>query len=135
MSVILLAAVLAVQSSDLRDADAVARLLGSLRTADPAVCELAGRSITNYGGWFGLTTEDPAGAPFCLYSLLPIALYALLVCTDSTLRNKSLRIGVYSIAGAFIQLIGYGTGFWRAWWNRCICGKDEFEAFKKNFYK
>ena len=76
-----------------------------------------------------------AGAPFCLYSLLPIALYALLVCTDSTLRNKSLRIGVYSIAAAFIQLIGYGTGFWRAWWNRCICGKDEFEAFKKNFYK
>ena len=76
-----------------------------------------------------------AGAPFCLYSLLPIALYALLVCTDSTLRNKSLRIGVYSIATAFIQLVGYGTGFWRAWWNRCICGKDEFEAFKKNFYK
>lgn len=76
-----------------------------------------------------------AGAPLCLYSLLPIALYALLVCTDSTLRNKSLRIGVYSIAAAFIQLIGYGTGFWRAWWNRCICGKDEFEAFKKNFYK
>lgn len=76
-----------------------------------------------------------AGAPFCLYSLLPIALYALLVCTDSTLRNKSLRIGVYSIAAAFIQLVGYGTGFWRAWWNRCICGKDEFEAFKKNFYK
>ena len=76
-----------------------------------------------------------AGAPLCLYSLLPIALYALLVCTDSTLRNKRLRIGVYSIAAAFIQLIGYGTGFWRAWWNRCICGKDEFEAFKKNFYK
>ena len=76
-----------------------------------------------------------AGAPFCPYSLLPIALYALLVYTDSALRNKSLRIGVYSIAAAFIQLIGYGTGFWRAWWNRCICGKDEFEAFKKNFYK
>lgn len=76
-----------------------------------------------------------AGTPFCPYSLLPIALYALLVCTDSTLRNKSLRIGVYSIAAAFIQLIGYGTGFWRAWWSRCICGKDEFEAFKKNFYK
>ena len=70
------------------------------------------------------------------YSLLPVlhcthCLYA----RTSALRNKSLRIGVYSIAAAFIQLIGYGTGFWRAWWNRCICGKDEFEAFKKNFYK
>jgi GT2 family glycosyltransferase len=76
-----------------------------------------------------------AGAPFCLYSLLPVALYALLVCTDSAIQNKSLRIGLYSIAASFIQLIGYGTGFWRAWWNRCILGKDEFEAFKKNFYK
>ena len=76
-----------------------------------------------------------ASALFCPYSLLPIALYALLVCTDSAIRNKSLRIGIYSIAASFIQLIGYGTGFWRAWWNRCILGKDEFEAFKKNFYK
>ena len=71
------------------------------------------------------------GAPFCLYSLTPIALYALLVC----IQNRSLRIGIYSIAASFIQLIGYGTGFWRAWWNRCILGQDEFEAFKKNFYK
>lgn len=75
------------------------------------------------------------GAPFCLYSPAPIALYALLVCIDSSIRNRSLRIGIYSIAASFIQLIGYGTGFWRAWWNRCVRGKDEFEAFKKNFYK
>lgn len=75
------------------------------------------------------------GAPFCLYSLAPIILYALLVCVDSAVQNRSLLIGIYSIAASFIQLIGYGTGFWRAWWNRCIRGKDEFEAFKKNFYK
>ena len=77
----------------------------------------------------------PAGNAFCPYSLLPIALYALLVCMDSTIRNRSLSIGLYSVAASFIQLIGYGTGFLRAWWNRCILGKDEFEAFKKNFYK
>ena len=75
------------------------------------------------------------GTPFYPYSLLPIALYALLVCMDSTIRNRSLSIGLYSVAASFIQLIGYGTGFLRAWWNRCILGKDEFEAFKKNFYK
>lgn len=74
-------------------------------------------------------------APFCIYSLTPILLYALLVCIDSTIQNKSLRIGLYSVAASFIQLIGYGTGFWRAWWQRCIRGRDEFEAFKKNFYK
>lgn len=72
---------------------------------------------------------------FCKYSLLPIVLYALLVCCDSSIRNRSLRIGLYSIAASFIQLIGYGAGFWRAWWHRCMLRKDDFEAFKKNFYK
>ena len=75
------------------------------------------------------------GTPFCLFSFTLIILYALLVCMDSTIQNKSLTIGIYSIAAAFIQLIGYGTGFWRAWWQRCVRGKDEFEAFQKNFYK
>lgn len=75
------------------------------------------------------------GSLFCLYSLLPILLYAVLVCIDSSLQNHSLRIGIYSIAAAFIQLTGYGTGFWRAWWQRCVLGRDTFEAFKKNFYK
>ena len=51
------------------------------------------------------------GSLFCLFSFTPIILYALLVCIDSTIQNKSLSIGVYSIAAAFIQLIGYGTGF------------------------
>lgn len=74
-------------------------------------------------------------APICLYSLVPLLLYALLVCVDSAIQNRSLTIGVYSIAAAYIQLIGYGTGFWRAWWKRCVLGRDEFEAFKKNFYK
>ena len=71
----------------------------------------------------------------CPYASLPLLLYALLVCTDSAIRNHSLRIGIYSIAAAYVQLIGYGTGFWRAWWRRCVCHKGEFEAFKKNFYK
>ncbi|UVQ21210.1 glycosyltransferase [Bacteroides thetaiotaomicron] len=66
---------------------------------------------------------------------LPLLLYSLVVCVDSTIRNRSLWIGMLSITASFIQLIGYGTGFWRAWWQRCIRGKDEFEAFQKNFYK
>lgn len=75
------------------------------------------------------------GTPFCLFSFTPIILYGLLVCLDSTIQNKSLHIGVCSISAAFIQLIGYGTGFWRAWWQRCVREKDEFEAFRSNFYK
>lgn len=75
------------------------------------------------------------GSFFCLYSLIPIILYALLVCIDSTCRNHSLRIGIYSVAASFIQLIGYGTGFWRAWWERCILKRGEFGAFQRTFYK
>lgn len=75
------------------------------------------------------------GAFLCPWALLPLALYALLVCMDSTWQNQSLRIGLESVAAAYIQLLGYGTGFWRAWWKRCVRGKGEFEAFKKNFYK
>lgn len=75
------------------------------------------------------------GSFFCLYSLIPIVLYALLVCIDSTCRNHSLRIGIYSVATSFIQLIGYGTGFWRAWWERCILKRGEFGAFQRTFYK
>ena len=68
-------------------------------------------------------------------SLSLLVLFALIVCIDSTLQNKSLKIGLLSIAASFIQLTGYGTGFLRAWWKRCVCGKSEFAAFEKNFYK
>lgn len=75
-----------------------------------------------------------AATPFCLFSPVPILLYALLVGTDATFRQKSLSVGLCSIAASFVQLIGYGTGFWRAWWQRCVRGKDEFEAFRNSFY-
>ena len=68
-------------------------------------------------------------------SLSLLVLFALIVFVDSTLQNKSLKIGLLSIAASFIQLTGYGTGFLRAWWKRCVCGKSEFAAFEKNFYK
>ena len=74
-------------------------------------------------------------APWCLWSLLPLVVFALLVCIDSACRNGSLRIGLYSIAAAFIQLAGYGTGFLRAWWHRCVQDRGEMEAFRKTFYK
>ena len=75
------------------------------------------------------------GAIFCLYSLLPLALFALIIWIDATIRNHNALIGLYAVAASYVQLIGYGTGFWRAWWERCVLGRNEFEAFKKNFYK
>lgn len=67
--------------------------------------------------------------------LLLLALYAVLIFVDSSIANKSVKIGALSIVASFIQLTGYGTGFIRAWWQRCVLGRDEFSAFNKNFYK
>lgn len=67
--------------------------------------------------------------------LLPLVLYALLICIDSARANHSIAIGVRSIAAAYVQLMGYGFGFIEAWWKRCVRGKSEFAAFEKTFYK
>lgn len=72
---------------------------------------------------------------WALASLLPLALYALLIFLDSSRVNKSAKVGLLSIPAAFTQLMGYGLGFLKAWWLRCVQGKDEFTAFEKNFYK
>lgn len=74
-------------------------------------------------------------SPFCIWSLSLIALFAVIIFLDSSVQNRSLAIGALSVGAAFIQLIGYGSGFLRAWWQRCVLGRDEFSAFQKNFYK
>ena len=72
---------------------------------------------------------------WCPCALLPLLLYGAIVCIDSSIRNRSLWVGLLSIPAAFTQLMGYGLGFIESWWKRCVLGKDEFTAFEKNFYK
>jgi Glycosyltransferases, probably involved in cell wall biogenesis len=67
------------------------------------------------------------------FFLLPI-LFALAVFFDSSIKNKSVRIGFLSIVASYIQLTGYGLGFLSAFWNRIILKQKEFSAFEKNFY-
>jgi hypothetical protein len=71
----------------------------------------------------------------CIGPWIPIVLYALIIMTDSSVRNRSLRVGLLSVPAAFVQLMGYGLGFIESWWKRCVQGKDEFQAFEKTFYK
>lgn len=75
------------------------------------------------------------GFALCELAPLPLVLYSLLLFIDSTVQNKSPRIGFISIGAAFVQLMGYGFGFLSAWWKRCVLGRDEFSAFNKTFYK
>ena len=71
----------------------------------------------------------------CFAPWIPILLYSLLIFTDSSVRNRSLRVGLLSVPAAFTQLMGYGLGFIESWWKRCVLKQDEFTAFEKNFYK
>src|SRR5687767_1580593 len=63
MTALFLAAALATQQPVLRDAGAVNTLLASLRTADPSVCEMAGRTLTNQWSWGGDLSDEPMPEP------------------------------------------------------------------------
>ena len=75
------------------------------------------------------------GSLFCAWSLLPLGFFCLLIFVDSSIQNKSIKIGFLSITASFIQLLGYGCGFLDAAWNRLVLKKEEFSAFQKTFYK
>ena len=71
----------------------------------------------------------------CFAPWIPILFYSLLICFDSSIKNKSLKVGILSIPAAFVQLMGYGLGFIESWWKRCVRGQDEYQAFEHTFYK
>jgi GT2 family glycosyltransferase len=69
-------------------------------------------------------------------ALAPPLLYSVLIFVDSLVQNRSLKVATLSIYASFVQLLGYGTGFIRAWWLRCVCGRnEELQAFRDNFYQ
>ena len=72
---------------------------------------------------------------FCILALLPLLLYSGIIFIDSSIRNRSLWVGLLSIPAAFVQLTGYGLGFIEAWLKRCLLKQDEFTAFERTFYK
>lgn len=76
-----------------------------------------------------------AGSLVCPWSLLPLAAFSLLILADATRAERNVGTGLRAVAAAFVQLTGYGSGFIRAWWQRCVLGRGEFDAFRKNFYK
>lgn len=41
-----------------------------------------------------------------------LAIFATAIAIDSTLLNKSSKVGVLSVGAAFVQLTAYGVGFW-----------------------
>ncbi|MGI6243266.1 MAG: glycosyltransferase [Prevotella sp.] len=87
------------------------------------------------GVFVGPYVDPPFGLMICTAALLPPVLYSLIIFIDSSICNRSIKIGLLSIHAAFTQLIGYGCGFLDAWWKRCIKDRDEYSAYSKNFYQ
>lgn len=61
-------------------------------------------------------------------------LYSLAIFTDSLRLYKSFKIACYSIAAAWVQTTGYGTGFLSGAWRRLVLRQAGFSAFEKKFY-
>ena len=117
-------------------------LLGALAFHIQSYCKLYHRSIPYEASATHRKLRkkakewDETAVPHSLLSLAPLLLFSLIICIDSAMLNRSLKIGLLSVLASFIQLLGYGTGFIRAWWARCVMGRnEELQAFKKSFYK
>lgn len=62
-------------------------------------------------------------------------LYFLAIFIVSTLQNKSLKIGFFSLFAVVTQFYGYGTGFLKSFWNIKLLKKKPQEVFPELFFK
>ncbi|MDI9859741.1 glycosyltransferase [Flectobacillus roseus] len=56
--------------------------------------------------------------PFFYLAIGIFALYTLLNFIDSTLKNKSIQVGLLSVIAVYVQLVGYGIGFITEGWKK-----------------
>ena len=49
--------------------------------------------------------------PILIFSIIILLIYVILNFTDSTLKNKSIKVGLLSVIAVFVQLFAYGLGF------------------------
>lgn len=65
-----------------------------------------------------------------LWWLLPIAFYVFCIFLESLFKNKKVSIAFLSIATAYIQLFGYGSGFIQEWITRKASRATQEELYK-----
>lgn len=56
--------------------------------------------------------------PFFYLAIGIFTLYTLLNFIDSTLKNKSIQVGLLSVIAVYVQLVGYGIGFITEGWKK-----------------
>ncbi len=67
-------------------------------------------------------------------ALLPLLLYILMVFISSTLKNKSIFIGLLSIVALFVQFFGYGIAFLKSSYYIGLLNRDPQKQFPTLFF-
>lgn len=71
-------------------------------------------------------------SPLCL---VPLTGYLALVMVDSTIRNKSIFIGLLSVVAIFVQFFGYGIAFLKSSILIGLLKKNPQDQFPSLFFK
>ncbi|WP_439185642.1 glycosyltransferase [Carboxylicivirga taeanensis] len=66
--------------------------------------------------------------------LVLFLLFPVIIFLDAQIRTRQFMVALLSTWASIIQLIGYGTGFMKAFWVRIIKKKGAFHNFAKSFY-
>lgn len=67
--------------------------------------------------------------------LIPLAIYMLAIFLDSSIKNKSLNIGLMTVPAMFIQFFGYGMAFIKSFFYIGVLNKDPKKQFPFLFFK
>lgn len=55
--------------------------------------------------------------------LLPIGIYAMALFITALVKTRSMKVGLLAVPASAIQIIGYGSGFIRAWVTKIVFGR------------
>lgn len=71
---------------------------------------------------------------FHIMFIIPIFSYLLVILIDSSIRNRSIYVGLLSIVAVFIQFFGYGLAFLKSTFYIKILNKNPQHQFPKLFF-
>lgn len=67
------------------------------------------------------------GALFWPWLLLPLALYLIALWAGALVAERNLRVSMLAVAASMVQLLGYGTGFIKAYTTKILMGQGRNE--------
>lgn len=66
--------------------------------------------------------------------ILPLITYSLLIFLSAAWPTQCAKLGLLAVITSAIQIIGYGWGYLRAFWDVKVLGRDEYGVFRDGFY-